>query len=220
MDVDKPLEAQKLSEVIASAFDGETKGLTVGDLVAEAGRKGRGLLIVVVALPVAVPVTPPFLPPIFALLLLGMGLQIAIKRQSPWIPKWMSRREIKAKRDSKFVRFMVRLVQFFERFTKPRHRRFVVGPLFYSLVVPAIFVGAFGMLNPVPGMSVLPALGVFLIGMGMIEEDGGFAVFGSGLAVVGAAVSLAPYIAPFLLPAEQAQALQDWLYGLNPFNNS
>ncbi len=215
---------QQLSELIADAFTGKGGRQTVGGLLDEAGRKGRGLLLVVVSLPVAVPVTPPGLPTIFALLVLGLTLQIALKKEKLWLPKWLGNREIKAKPDSKFVRFMVRLVKFFERFTKVRHSHFLRFPLFYTFVVPCIFIGAIGMLNLIPGLSVLPALGVFLIGMGMIEEDGSFAMTGAIIAIIGTLISVAPFVAPLFLSDSQVQALEGlreqvkvWLESLNPW---
>lgn len=204
---------EKLSDKIRDAFVGGAEQQTVGDVLASAAREGFGLLLVVVSIPVAIPVTPPGLSIPFGIMVIVLVAQLYAGRTEPWFPAWIKRKPIKAKEDSKFVRFMVRFTRFFERFTVERWPSIFGRGSFRAFVLPVMLFCGIAMLVPLPGASWLPSTGVFLVGMGMIERDGRFAAWGTGIGLIGSIITIGIVVAAVIYGP---QAVVDWMDGLKP----
>lgn len=173
-------EAAPLSEVIADAFSlQEGESTTLGEVLGKAAERGYGLLIVLVSLPVVAPFTPPGLSIPFGLLLLGLAIQLIMKKPAPLIPKWVAGRKIKAShRQAKFVGWMVKTSKFFERFLRPRMTFMFKGWPFYAILVPALVIGGVVMLAPLPVVNSVSSGAALLIGLALLEDDGVFALLG------------------------------------------
>lgn len=182
---------EKLSESIQRAFTQKTEGLTVGDVLESVSTKGFGLLLTVLALPILAPFTPPGIPIPFAVLILLLSFQLLFNRESPWVPEWITKRPIKSGGQSKFLNFMVRTMQFFEKMLRPRLGFFLTGIPFKALVLPCLVLAGITMMTPLPVVNSAAALAVVLIGLGMVEEDGLFLIGGvvSSLLVTGLVVA-------------------------------
>ncbi len=190
------VESKLLSETIREEF-AAADGSTVGDLLSSVKDQGFGLLFVILSIPVAIPVTPPGLSVPFGILVIGLAIQLYLGKETPWVPAWIARRPLKSKPDSKFVRFMVGFVRFFEKFTSPRWSHLFNRRVYFTVIGPIILFAGIMMLVPLPGASWLPSTGVFLIGMGMIERDGKFVMTGNIVGLVGSLITLAGVVAMF-----------------------
>jgi hypothetical protein len=51
------------------------------------------------------------------------------------------------------------------------------------------------MISPLPATGTIPALAIFLIAFGMIQDDGIFAILGIFVAIIGLALSIAVHAA-------------------------
>lgn len=203
-------QSRLLSEEIKEAFEA-ADGRTVGDLLRDVKDQGFGLLFVILSIPVAIPVTPPGLSTPFGILVIGLAIQLYLKNETPWVPGWIAKRTLKSKPDSKFVRFMVAFVRFFERFTTPRWSHLFKRKVYLSIIGPIILFCGLMMLVPVPGASWLPSTGVFLIGMGMIERDGKFVTTGNIVGLLGSCLTLGLLIAGFYFGLD---AVKEFVEGL------
>ena len=65
----------------------EGKDSTVSDLINMIGDRGFGLLILLLALPAALPVPAVGYGTPFGILLIILGAQIALGRETPWVPR-------------------------------------------------------------------------------------------------------------------------------------
>src|SRR5690606_21602753 len=115
---------------IRSAF-AAADGRTVADLLNDIRDKGFGLLFVILSIPIAAPFTPPGLSTPFGILIIGLAIQLYMKKDAAWVPSWIGRRPLSASPDSKFVRFMVAFTRFFERFTSPRWPRMLTRRMLF-----------------------------------------------------------------------------------------
>jgi hypothetical protein len=91
----------------------------------------------------------------------------------------------------KLIDGMLRLIQFVERWTKPRLISFTRSHWIRVVLGILIITLAFSMLLPIPGTNTAPAFGIFLIGFALLEEDGVMLLVGVAASLVALALSLA-----------------------------
>lgn len=164
------------------------------DVLDRAQKQGFGFLVVVLTVPVALPITPPGLSVPFGILLLGLAIQLILKRETPWFPKWVLRKEVKSGEDGKLIRMIRWLVRLFEKFLKPRQKSVFSPPALRAFIGPVLMACSLGMMTVGP-TSWLPAVGAFLLGLGMMEEDGLFGWIGGIVGVIGLFVAIAGMVA-------------------------
>lgn len=183
-----------LSERITEVFTSPEGKVTVEEILIKAQRQGFGFLMVVLTVPVALPITPPGLSVPFGILVFGLAVQLILRRETPWFPKWIMKKELKAGEDSKLLKLMRKFVKLFERFLKPRRKSLYSGASLRSFLGPVIALCSLGMM--IPGfLSWLPAVGAFLVGLGMMEEDGNFGLIGAVVGILGLVAAIAITIA-------------------------
>jgi hypothetical protein len=134
----------------------------------------------------ALPVPTGGITHVFEIVAALVALQMIIGRDELWLPGWAARRELGAATTGKAIRFIVRRIRWFERFTRPRGARLLKSRPATSLlgvILLVLIVGAF-VAPPFSGLDTLPALGVVIISLGIIFDDA--VIVGAGC-VVGAA---------------------------------
>ncbi|MCC5807557.1 MAG: exopolysaccharide biosynthesis protein [Opitutales bacterium] len=171
---------------------GETCTVTVQGILEEVGEKGFGLLLVVLSLPSALPVPAPGYSIPFGIILFLLGLQMAAGRTAPRLPRRLGRIELShratAAMESAGTKFLSKL----EFFIRPR--LYWIGSRAGRAVMSGLVLFmALLMCVPIPGTNTIPAIAVFLIGIGLAEEDGVFALLALGAAAAAALVYLAAF---------------------------
>lgn len=157
---------------------------TIGEIVSSLGDRGLGVLIAVFALPNILPSTVPFgnvatglLPLIFAVqLTMGADHLILPNRIARWSigTHWL---KVLAPRVASFLSWIEALLRpRMNWVTVPRAERFI-GAI-------AVVLAAVSTL-PIPFGHNLPALGLVLIGLGLIERDGLAIIIGSAIGIIG-----------------------------------
>ncbi len=171
----------------------EHENLRVGSILETLGDRGFGLLLVFLSLPSALPVPAAGYSTPFGVILLLLGLQMLCGRRVPWLPGWTTRITIKRDLARKMLGAAIRFFEKIERFLKPRlawaHGR---GGL--TLIGVLVCAMATLMILPIPLTNTFPAMVIFCIGVGMIEEDG-YAIL---LAILIAALAILAYAAAFI----------------------
>lgn len=149
--------------------------LSFGEMREILGEKGFGLLLVLLSLPSALPVPAPGYSTPFGILLVLLGIQMLMGRARPWLPQRANRRKLTA---PLLKRLFLRGADWLDRLEGLIRPRF---PLFLSKagrMLMGTFVILMGtlMIFPVPLTNTAPAIVVFLIGIGLCEEDGVFLI--------------------------------------------
>jgi len=175
----------RLSTDIKNIFAHSDEPVSVREILDRVSVKSFGIFIVILSMPSALPVPAPGYSIPFGLALLGLGIQVVLRRDHPWFPERVLNREIHIKEGSKLVSGMVKFLSIFERFIKPRFTFVYSNPFTYRLMGLIIMLCATSMLIPIPLTNTLPAIGIFLIGLGMLEEDGIFGVLGTIAGICG-----------------------------------
>jgi hypothetical protein len=209
-------EPPKLSEQIKAAFAGGGEGeqSTFGTLLDRLDQRSYAILLIILSLPSALPVPAPGYSTPFALILAPLAVQMIVGKAEPWFPQKVRDRRIKGESDSKLVGAMLKFIRFFERFSRPRWARL------FRLRGTQIFLGfivllcALSMMIPLPLTNTVPAMGIFFIGLSLLEEDFVIGVVGFvlGGAWVGMLIAGVVYVA--LNGAAGIEAIRDLLQGV------
>jgi len=150
------------------------------------GDRGFGVILFIWSLPNMIPL--PGISSLFGMLIAVTGGQMMLGHRRPWLPKALLGRSV---RRADFARMIDRAQPYlerFERFCKPRLRVVPQG-LAERLVGLLLVVLGIVLLLPLVGANLLPAIGVAILSLGLIEADGVMVLAG----VVASAIALAVF---------------------------
>ncbi len=185
--------AMRLSEDLRRVLRrSETGTVTVQGILEAVGEKSFGLLLVVLSLPSALPVPAPGYSVPFGIILFLLGIQMAAGRSAPRLPRRLGRIELSnraaAAMETAGTRFLAKL----EFLIRPR-LHWIGSRAGRAAMSGLVLFMALLMCVPIPGTNTIPAIAVFLIGIGLAEEDGVFAVLAVGAAAAAALVYIAAF---------------------------
>jgi hypothetical protein len=158
--------------------------ITFGQLVEKLGDRGFGFSLLLLSLPSALPVPAAGYSTPFGIAIVGLALQMVRGRSTPWLPERVLNRSMSASFARKMLGAAIAFLRRVEHLLKPRlpvmHGR-------AGLAVAGALIVLMGclMILPVPGTNTAPAMVIFLVAVGLIEEDG-LALGGAWLAGFGA----------------------------------
>jgi len=67
------------------------------------------------------------------------------------------------------------------------------------------------MMIPIPGTNTLPAIGIFVTGFGLVEDDGAISLAGLVLCLIGATLSISILLAVCFGGTSLVDLIKDWL---------
>ena len=173
MNTASSTSARNLSQVLSdlqNSFSGQSI-ISIKDIVQTFKARGFGFFIFLFALPAALPLPAVGIGTILALPLLFLTAQHAFGRQTLWLPAWLEKKEVTKERLDGFVVASLPWMRRLEYVIRPRFHGMTEG-LPARLFSIFGFIMAISVLFPLPLTNTVPALGVALIGIGMIMRDG------------------------------------------------
>ncbi len=162
----------KLSEDLQRLLDENgDESITFGQLVDQLGDRGFGFSLLLLALPSALPVPAAGYSTPFGIAIVGLAIQMIRGRTTPWLPAKILNRSMKASFARKMIGAAIAFLRRVEHLLKPRL------PLMHGrggLIVAGTLILLMGCLMtlPIPGTNTAPAMVIFLVAIGLIEEDG------------------------------------------------
>ncbi|MGF1542403.1 MAG: exopolysaccharide biosynthesis protein [Pleurocapsa sp.] len=169
--------------------------VTLADILGLAGERIFGFLFVILALPSALPVPAPGYSIPFGIALFILALQMAMGRDRPWLPEKILHGSMSLKRVQGFVKKGIPWLQRIEALTKPRLAYICTTLAGKTIIGIALALMSISMMIPIPGTNTIPAVGIFVTGFGLIEDDGIISLAGLVICAIGAAVSTSIFIA-------------------------
>ena len=172
----------------------QAEQVTLNDVFSLAGERIFGFLFVLLSLPSALPVPAPGYSIPFGVVIFVLAGQLIIGRKRPWLPRrWVEKpRDIKAFRG--IVQKGIPWLRRIESFSRPR-LTFICTSLPGRVVLGvAIALMAVFMMIPIPGTNTLPAIGIFVMAFGLIEDDGAISLAGLTIGVVFASIMAIAWI--------------------------
>ena len=154
-----------------------------------AGERIFGFLFVLLALPSALPVPAPGYSIPFGVVLLILALQLIIGRQRPWLPDRIRNHDIDLETVQAVLKTAVPWLQRIEKVSRPRFTYICTSLPGRVVIGVAIALMSISMMVPIPGTNTLPAIGIFVTGFGLLDDDGAISLAGLVLCACGAALT-------------------------------
>ncbi len=162
----------------------EGKAMSLEQIASHLKERGWALLVLFLAAPFPIPNIPGLSVPFgIAIGLIGWAFML---RRRPWLPNFVMKTTLQFSTLERVVPFIARLMERLEKWTKPRHKWFVSGPLNTSLIGLAIVSGGFflALPLPIPLTNGPPALSIIFLIVGMLCRDGIMVIIGYILGIL------------------------------------
>jgi hypothetical protein len=181
----------QLSAELEQFFFAEERGpqVTLADILKLAGERTFGFLFVLLALPSALPIPAPGYSIPFGVVLVVLAGQLIIGRQRPWLPQGWQSKGFEVKKVQAFVKAGVPWLRRIELLSRPRLTYICKTPTGRVIMGIAIALMAISMMIPIPGTNTLPAIGIFITGFGLLDDDGLISLMGLTVCALGAVAS-------------------------------
>lgn len=190
---------RRTSQVLRDFVAGHTEPrISLGALRDALGDRGFGVLLFIFALPNLVPVNIPLLSAVLGLPLVLLAAQLSYGRHKPWFPDWLTQQSFPRQGLTNVVLRALPFLERTERLLKPR-LTVLLSWTAERFVGVAILILALILTLPIPFANWLPACGIAIIGLAIVEKDG-LAVL-VGLAVGVASVLVAATVVIGLIKA-------------------
>lgn len=188
----------------------DLRGPAIGEITQAVGEKGFGLILMVLSLPSALPIPAPGYSTPFGLVIALIALQMMFGRQTLWIPQKLLSVRIKPSLARTMLGAATRFLQKLERWIRPR-QHWIRSRAGQAGLASVILIMAGLMVLPIPLTNTFPAMVIFMIGVGLSEEDGLLAIAAFAIGLL--AIALYAGIIYILLTQgpEAIDTLKDWL---------
>ena len=172
-EASQPLPLGETLQELLNAND--ERGLSINEITCAVGEKGFGLLLIVLSLPSALPIPAPGYSTPFGVVMALIALQMIRGRKAIWLPQGLSTIRIKPKLANTMLSAASKFLSKIERCIRPRQKwiRGRTGQVSLAFVVLNM---ACLMMLPIPLTNTFPAMVIFMIGVGLSEEDGLLAI--------------------------------------------
>jgi len=161
---------ERLSELFLGTLDTDADGtVSVEEGLQRAGNRGYGLLLILLAIPAFIPLLPPGTSTVLGLLMSLVAVQMLLGRPVPWVPARWRRHRMAPQTVIALQTRGVALLQRLERISRPRGRWLVRNGLMLRWHALLIIFMALVLSSPLLFLNTLPALGILLIGIGLLS---------------------------------------------------
>lgn len=171
------------------------KKVTLSDILTLAGERVFGFLFVILALPSALPVPAPGYSVPFGVAMFFLAIQLIIGRDRPWLPAKIMNGSMPLEKVQGVVKKGIPWLRRIEALTQPRFSSICTSLPGRVVLGIAIALMSISMMIVIPGTNTLPAIGIFVTGFGLVEDDGAISLLGLIICALGAAVSTSILIA-------------------------
>ena len=161
--------------------------LTCNDLLAMIGEHSHVLAILIFALLNLLPGPPGY----NSLMGVAMfAISIAMLRQRPMtFPNWLGRLRLPIKIIAMLLDVLAMIIGWATRVSSPRWSMLTGGHAMPVIAVIGVLLGLVN-ISPIPFMNIIPSLGLAVICIGILNQDGLAVVTGVAIGALGAALSV------------------------------
>ncbi|MEA5464278.1 exopolysaccharide biosynthesis protein [Leptothoe sp. PORK10 BA2] len=197
-------------ELAAAEVATPGSNVTLKELLTLGGERIFGFLFVLLSLPSALPLPAPGYSIPFGIVMFLLAMQLIAGRVQPWLPEgWLDKGFDRTKVVgviSKGLPWLRRI----EAVSKPRLSMVCTSPVGRLVLGLAIALMSVFMMIPIPGTNTMPAMGIFIIGFGLLDDDGAISIAGLTMCTIATGV----VAAIFILGAEVVTQAKDLIRNL------
>lgn len=162
-----------------------TPQVTLKEILTLAGERTFGFLFVVLALPSALPIPAPGYSTPFGIVMFLLALQLIAGRTRLWMPENWNHRQFDLIAVQKIVKAGTPWLRRLEAISRPRLTFVCTSLPGRTVIGVAIALMAISMMLPIPLTNTLPAIGIFVTGFGLLDDDGAISLGGLVLCLMG-----------------------------------
>ncbi|MEO0538158.1 MAG: exopolysaccharide biosynthesis protein [Cyanobacteria bacterium P01_A01_bin.123] len=163
--------------------------VTLKDILELAGERTFGFLFVLLSIPSALPIPAPGYSIPFGVVLLIIAIQLVIGRQRLWFPRFVERCAFDLKKIQGIVKAAMPWLRRIEAVSRPRLSYICTSLPGRVVIGTAIAVMSVSMMTPIPLTNTLPAMGIFVTGFGLLDDDGAISLAGLVVCLMGATLT-------------------------------
>ena len=162
------LDTRPFSQVLTDVGAGADPKLTLDELVEAFGERGFGALLLMLGLLSAVIGVIPGTTTLLGIPILIIGLQLALRRDELWLPRWLLKRDLPREAFAEAAGKVKGRLERVERFSKAR-LGFMSTDLSEALIGLACVTWAAVLMLPLIGFNLVPSLIVAAFGFGLMK---------------------------------------------------
>ncbi len=158
--------------------------ITPNEILEVVGERTFGFLWVPLSLLAALPIPAISYAASLGVVILLLALQLMVGSEQPWLPKTIRKRGFERQAFQDIVRKSMPWLQRIEVVSRPRLTPVCTSRTGRAVIGFAIALMALIIMLPMFGPNALPALGVFVTGFGLLNDDGAISLLGVGFCAV------------------------------------
>ena len=181
--------SRRTSQLLRDFLSSHTEPrISLGALRDALDDRGFGVLLFIFALPNLVPVNIPLLSAVLGLPLVLLAAQLSYGRHKPWFPDWLTSQSFPREGFVAVVNRALPFLEHVERLLRPR-LSVLLSWTGERLVGVAILILAIILTLPIPFANWLPACGIAVFGLAIVEKDGLAVLAGVALGIASVIVA-------------------------------
>lgn len=180
----------RLSTELETFFfdESRTEKVTLSDILNLSEERTFGFLFVLLALPSALPIPAPGYSIPFGIAMFLLATQLIAGRQKPWFPKSWKEKGFALQQMQKVVKAGIPWLKRIEVLSRPRLTAVCASYPGRIVLGIAIALMSMCMMIPIPGTNTFPAICIFVIGFGFLDDDGFISLAGLTMCALAAGV--------------------------------
>lgn len=193
--LDSTLASETIKNIGQKPQDGKTK---VSDLLEAFHENGILLSLIFFSLPVAIPLPyPPGFTTIMGIPLIILSVQMLIGSKKVWLPVKFQQYKIKNSLLTAISKKIIPVLEKIEQYSKPRFgfAKSVYCEQFIGLVC---LIASIAVTLPIPLTNAIPALGISVISLGLLNRDGIIIIAGFVITAFGVFIAASTIIATWI----------------------
>ncbi len=207
--------ARLSSELQRTFLDNEhPPHVTLQELLTLAEERVFGVLFVLLALPSALPVPAPGYSVPFGIMIFLLAVQMIAGSKQPWFPQKFSTHPVALSTVQGILKKALPRLRNIEAITRPRFLPICTSVPGRIVIGCILALMGISMMIPIPGTNTVPAIGIFVTGFGLLEDDGAISLGGLVISLFGAAITISILVAFIWGGSSLIELIKGWLESL------
>jgi hypothetical protein len=193
--LDTALVSETLEKIGQKQIGGKTK---ISELMEDFHENGILLAMIFFSLPVAIPLPyPPGFTTVMGIPLVLLSIQMLIGSKRVNLPKKINDYELKNSTLKAISDKVVPKLIYIEKYVKPRYS-FAKSVYCEQFIGFVGFIAAISIALPIPLTNAIPALGIAVMALGLLNRDGLVIIAGFLITIIGLVIAIAAILASWL----------------------